>query len=107
MASDIIYIDNDSLVFLDGLVDKDGAFINNGTVTVTLQKLDGSAVGGVSWPLALPYVAGSNGKYEETIDKAVAVALNTEYKLKFVVVVNVIGDGVFWKDLSARRRVIS
>lgn len=105
MASDTIYLDNDALIFLDVLTDKDGNYINDATVEATLYGSTDSEVGGATWPLTLDYVAGSDGRYEKVLDKAVGVVLNEWYRLKIVVTASGTNDGVFWKDVEARRRV--
>ncbi|MEZ0155274.1 MAG: hypothetical protein AB9Q22_10295 [Candidatus Reddybacter sp.] len=58
---------NDQCITLTGLTDKtDGSFVNDATATVTLQKY-GVDVTGETWPLAMPYVAASNGDYRAII----------------------------------------
>lgn len=49
------------------------AYLNGASVTLTLRRTDGVAVTGQTWPLALAYVAASNGDYRGTISAAVAV----------------------------------
>ena len=58
----------------DGCEQIDGfAYINNATVSVTLKDRAGADVAGESWPLAMNYVAGSNGVYRATLAFALAL----------------------------------
>lgn len=51
----------------------DGSFANSASLAVTLQDADGVAVSGVSWPLSLSYVSGSDGNYRVEIPSAAAI----------------------------------
>ena len=106
MHADIIYLENDALFFLDNPTDKDGNSVNDATVSATLFAAGGGEVSGETWPLTLDYVAGSKGRYEKVVDKALGVAQNSDYQLKITVVANGSSDGVFWKDVQARKRII-
>jgi hypothetical protein len=59
---------NDNVLEILGLRNEiTDAYINDATVTVTLTETDGTEIVGQSWPLSLPYVAGSNGNYRVTL----------------------------------------
>lgn len=65
---------NDQCITLEGLTDKtDGSFVNDATATVTLKK-NGVDVSGESWPLAMPYLAASNGDYRAIIQSTVDIS---------------------------------
>ncbi len=72
---------NDNLIELT-LTDPDTqAAINDATVTVTVKTLGvGVDVVGVAWPLAVPYVAASEGVYSVTFPGSVFV-VNNKYKV--------------------------
>ena len=104
MSDELIFVENDTLMFLSNLTDKDGNSITDATVTVTLFKAGGGQVGGQSWPLNLPYVSASS-QYEAVLDKAVNVVNNKGYRAKFIVTSGT-SDGVFWKNLVGKERVV-
>lgn len=43
------------------------SYVNTASVSVVLLDKDGQEVTGQSWPLILPFVAGSEGVYRETV----------------------------------------
>ena len=104
MATDEIFVDNDSLVFLNGFVDKDGGFINDGTVVATLFDSTGLVVITGGEEFSLSYVAASDGIYEGVLDKAVSIVEGVNYRLK-VAGTSGSGDYVEWNDVVARRRI--
>ena len=59
----------DNLLTLSGLQNAaTGAYLNAATVTVSCTNYDtGLPIAGASWPLALTYVAASNGVYTATL----------------------------------------
>lgn len=61
----LLYIGNTLQVEVDGLVDQDGSFQNDATVTVEafVDADTSTAVGSVTLPITMTYVAGSNGQY--------------------------------------------
>ncbi len=104
MATDEILVDNDSLIFLNGFVDKDGGFINDGTVTGTLYDSTGTVIITGGEAVTLVYVAASDGIYEGVLDKAVSIVEGVNYRLK-VSGTSGSGDYVEWNDVVARRNV--
>jgi hypothetical protein len=65
----VLFVGNNSAILqLDRLQDDAGVFQNDATVTVTaVTTAAGSAVSGISVPIALAYVPGSNGRYEAAL----------------------------------------
>jgi hypothetical protein len=78
-----IGLSSDNLVRLDSLTNSStGAFINTATVTFTLFDSTGTAVAGAT-SVTMPFVAGSNGRYEGSITNAVSagLTLNAQYRI--------------------------
>jgi hypothetical protein len=77
---DVVYVLNDNLIEIDKLQDaSDDSYINDATVTVTLKDSDGTNVTGQSWPLTLGYVAGTDGKYQGTLESALNLTSREQY----------------------------
>lgn len=76
-----LYKDNDNLVSVVGLTNVAGdAYVNDATVTlVSLTDSGGDEVSGVSWPLTLSYVSGSDGNYRGVIDAAAELTAGATY----------------------------
>jgi len=75
-----IYILNDNLLVLDGLKNQqDGSYLNAATVTCTLVNGNGTNVAGQTWPLALVFQAGSNGKYVGTLEDTLSLSEGQVY----------------------------
>lgn len=75
-----LYYGNDMLLEVAGLQDQaTGEYINDATVTVTLEDSADNPVTGESWPLALSYVTASNGVYRATLRDTLALAINGRY----------------------------
>ena len=82
-----LYTDNDNLVRVRGLRDKrDDTYKNSATVNMTLKDEDGTAVTGVSWPVAFSYVAASNGNYNGVIPKEAAIQAREHYYIEITAV---------------------
>ena len=78
--SDIIYIENDNLIALQGLQKaQDQSYLNAATVELTVEDDAGSPVSGQTWPVAMGYVAGSNGDYEAVLDAGAGLEKNKRY----------------------------
>lgn len=76
----ILYVGNDNILELDSLKnDLTGADLNAATVSVTLKDSAGANVAGSSWPLAMTYVAASNGTYRATLGYAIALVAGGRY----------------------------
>ena len=75
----VIYISNDNVAKLSGLIDSDGAYANSATVVVTLIDSSGNEVAGESWPLTMNYVASSDGVYIATLADTLTLTADTEY----------------------------
>jgi hypothetical protein len=65
-----IYVGRNSAnLVMDGLKDPDsGEYQNDATVVVDSVTSGGSEVDGLSLPITLAYVSGSNGRYEGSIE---------------------------------------
>ncbi|NOY63051.1 MAG: hypothetical protein GXP10_07865 [Gammaproteobacteria bacterium] len=97
-----LYISNDNLATLDALKNAaDGTWINDATVTATLVDATGSPVTGQSWPLALPYVAGTNGRYQGILEDALGLAKKSGYTLKVIAMTGSGLKGYWEKSLRA------
>ena len=58
------FVANTNVLDLVGLKSEiSGAFINSATVTVTVKDSAGVNISGASWPLAMGYLAASDGNY--------------------------------------------
>ncbi len=87
MALEVLAINSDNLVRLDGLTNaSSGAYINNATVTFSLVDAGGSTLISNS---SMSYVASSNGRYEGTVPYTTALTLNAFYTLQ----ITAIGSG--------------
>ena len=98
----IIYIDNDNLIELTGLNDKDG-LINDATVEVTIVDTKDLEVEGIVWPLTMD-PTGSNGDYEAVIDKAAEFLENTGYRAIIIVTASAGRDGKWEKKFTPQLR---
>lgn len=78
------FVGNTNLLRIDGLrYAPDGAYVNNATVQlIELKDAAGVAVTGVTLPISLVYVPGSDGCYEIGLSDAVAFVAGTTYYAK-------------------------
>lgn len=75
-----LYYGNDMLLEVAGLRDQaTGDYLNAATVTVTLEDDADVQVTGESWPLAMSYVASSNGVYRATLRDTLSLTNNARY----------------------------
>lgn len=80
--SEVLYVDNDNLVEIDGLKDKtDDTYINDATITATLTDADGTTVTGQTFPASFSYVSESNGKYQLTLEDGLSLTAGAKYTL--------------------------
>lgn len=80
MSQTNIYILNDTVVELRALKNAvTDEYVNDATVTVTIKDILGSAVTGLTFPITLTYVTGSNGIYRATLDKALSLSDGLSY----------------------------
>ena len=83
-----IYISNDNLLEVRSLYDEGAdAYVNDATVTVTLEDIAGTEIVGETWPLSLSYVSASNGIYQATLADTLTLTAGTK------VVAKVTADG--------------
>lgn len=54
-------------------------FVNDATVSVTVKDAAGANVAGVTWPVAMPYVAASDGVYRAIIPHDAALVAGRQY----------------------------
>lgn len=81
----ILYADNDTVLEVDRLRNGlSGEFLNTADVSVTLLEDDGTPVDGVSWPLSLAYVSGTEGLYRVTIPYTLGLVPNRRYLAELV-----------------------
>jgi len=80
-----ISVDSTRIARLTGLVDHNGDYINDATVTLEsmTERVTGAAVTGVTFPVTLNYIAASNGNYEVEVSKDLAVVEGTFYIATF------------------------
>ncbi len=83
---EILIVGSDNLWTLDELTNLvDDSFILTATVTCTVFETDGTTiVTGESFPLAMPFVAASNGKYQATLPDALALVAKKRYIVETV-----------------------
>lgn len=80
-----LYVDSDNLIVADGLKDlAQNVFINDGTVTGLLIDSAGATV--ASSTFTLNYKAGSDGKYQGTLLKTVALVEGDSYSIQITAV---------------------
>jgi hypothetical protein len=78
----VFYDDNTGYLILDELHDSEAledVYINTATVTCeSIKTLPGVLLTGASFPIAMPYVPASKGKYRGKVPDALAGAANEE-----------------------------
>ena len=100
----ILFDDNDQAITLSGLQDTiTGDYVNDATVTVTLQ-IDGVDLGGETWPLAMGYVAGSNGNYRAILLAAIEATAGERITATVNVQTTVGGTATFTEYLPVKSR---
>lgn len=96
---EVIAIASDNLVRLDALTNAStGAYVNNATCTFTLKDSSGNVFQALA-NVSMPYVGGTNGRYEGTIPNAASsqMAVNSRYTCE--VTANV-GGTILFRKLS-------
>jgi hypothetical protein len=84
MALEVLAINSDNLVRLDGLTNASrGAYINNATVTFNLVDASGAPLINAA---GMSFVAASNGRYEGTIPYTTGLTLNAFYTLQITAI---------------------
>lgn len=73
MTIGVFKIGSDNLVEVDQLKDESGNFVNSASVTFIITERDGSPVLGETFPQAMGYVIGSNGKYRGGVEQTLGV----------------------------------
>lgn len=79
---DVLYVNNDHVIEIQGLRDDSGNIVAGATAEATLYESDGvTEVPNQVWPLELIYT-GSKGTYRGELSSAVGVSDAGRYKLK-------------------------
>ena len=104
--SNVLYINNDNLVSVDKLRNLGTeVYVNDATVTVRLYtKATGVNVTGETWPLAMSYVAASDGKYIGTLIDTLPLVENTVYTAEIIASVGADKMGQWNIDFTAKVR---
>lgn len=94
-----LYVGNTSIIELDGLADQDGVYQNDATVTLEtlVDKRTGAEVQGISLPLTLSYVSGSNGKYQGMIPHDADVTAGRVY-IATILAISSAGQRAQWTE---------
>jgi hypothetical protein len=80
VAAQIIYYQNDTVLEVRDLRNGvTGDYLDQAALSVTVYDSTGAQVAGAAWPLAMSYVAASNGKYRVTLPAALALQKRDKY----------------------------
>lgn len=80
MAASIAYVGNTNDLELTGLKsESEDIFLNNVTITVTVNDAAGSPVTGENWPITMTYIAGSDGNYVVGLSYELAIIAGAKY----------------------------
>lgn len=101
-----LFVGNTAIVVVDGLADLDDEAQNDATVTLQslVAKESGEAVTGVTVPLSLAYVAGSQGEYRGVIPHDAEIDPGTVYEATIRAVASSGVRAEWVETLVARRR---
>jgi len=100
-----LYIGSDNLVTVDELYDvADASYLSGASVEATLRDRSGTEVTGVSWPISLSYVSGSDGKYRGNIPDAASLSRGKRYELTITVDAGTNKAATFKRVLEAEYR---
>ena len=101
----IAYVGNTLVAEVAGLMDDDGDYQNDATVTLeSVVDQKGVAVSGITVPLAMNYVASSNGTYRATISKDAAFTAERWYVATFKAVASSGAVMVIEERVRAQKR---
>lgn len=77
------FVGNDNVLLVEGLLNSlDGSYLNAATVTATVEDTEGVEVTGETWPVAMPYVSGSDGNYRVVLPSTLGLVAGTTYVAK-------------------------
>lgn len=100
-----LYADNDMTLEVSSLRDEvTGAYINDATVTVSLADEDAVAVTGETWPLAMSYIASSDGVYRATLKDTLTLAVGARYVATVIADAGTGRRGQWELDFVCRKR---
>jgi hypothetical protein len=106
-VAEILWHENDNLVELAKLRSVDGAYINDATVTLeSLVDNAGTAVTGITPPLAMAYVATSDGTYRVVLPHTLGVVIGQYYVARVRVISGAL-DANLYKRFVCRKRIES
>jgi hypothetical protein len=81
----ILYLGNNSIVDVTGLKNEtSGEYVTDANISVALYDAAGLPVAGTDWPLAMPYLADSNGVYRATLPFTLALVEGARYVARIV-----------------------
>ena len=80
-----LQLNNDNPVEIDGVMNVDGEYVSNATITLTLYTTDDTpaTVSGATG-LTMSYVSGSQGRYRTVIPSTVALVENANYTIRIL-----------------------
>lgn len=81
---------------------QDPIYVNDATVTVTIQDSNGVDLPDETWPFVLPYVSGSDGIYRHTFDPFTSLVVGELY----TVIINVDGADGLQSECKYRTRAV-
>lgn len=100
-----LYQGNDNIIKVTGLRDAESAaYLNGATVTVTLLDENDVEVGGETWPLAMNYVAASDGDYTAILTAALEVTVGQRITARIDVDAGAQGVAVWEMPTLVKRR---
>jgi len=80
---EVLLIRNYQTIRVLGLQDEiSGEYLNTATVTAVIKERSGASVAGGSWPIALEYIADSDGNYFGNFDDAIELKNNRIYVIE-------------------------
>lgn len=106
MATKVVYHENDNILEVANVKNAvTGAYINNANVQVTVYQTDGTTeLTGVTWPLTVIYVSGSNGTYRITLPDTMDTAGLTGGVAKIIIDGGAGLKAEFWCVLEFKTR---
>lgn len=85
MSGNILVLNSDNIIEIPALTNgQTGEAVNNATVQLTLQDKSGDNIAGQTWPLAMNYVADSNGTYRAIATYTLTLTHRQKVKAKVI-----------------------
>lgn len=102
-----LYVGNDNLVTVTGLFDRVlGQYVNAASVTATVLDQNGATVSGITLPISLAYLSGSNGDYYGTLGQALNIIDGASYKA-VITASSLAGEALWTIPVQAINRISS